>query len=68
MLLVVHGGAGNRRPTKNALKKLSESLQAGYTILSKNGPAIDAVVRSITILEDSGIFNAGSGGTCSLMA
>lgn len=66
MLLVVHGGAGNRRPTKNALKKLSESLQAGYTILSKNGPAIDAVVRSITILEDSGIFNAGSGGNLQL--
>lgn len=66
MLLVVHGGAGNRRPTKNALKKLSESLQAGYTILSKNRPAIDAVVRSITILEDSGIFNAGSGGNLQL--
>lgn len=66
MLLVVHGGAGNRRPTKNILKKLSESLQAGYTILSKNGPAIDAVVRSITILEDSGIFNAGSGGNLQL--
>lgn len=66
MLLVVHGGAGNRRPTKNILKKLSESLQAGYTILSKNRPAIDAVVRSITILEDSGIFNAGSGGNLQL--
>jgi beta-aspartyl-peptidase (threonine type) len=66
MLLVVHGGAGNRRPTKNVLKKLSESLQAGYTILSKNGTALDAVVRSITILEDSGLFNAGSGGNLQL--
>lgn len=62
MLLIVHGGAGERRPTKNALKKLSESLSSGYEILRNNGTAIDAVVRSITILEDSGIFNAGSGG------
>lgn len=62
MLLIVHGGAGERRPTKNALKKLSESISSGYEILRNNGTAIDAVVKSITILEDSGIFNAGSGG------
>ena len=62
MLLIVHGGAGNRRPTKNALKKLSESLSSGYEILSSEGTALDAVVKSITILEDSGLFNAGSGG------
>jgi len=66
MLLIVHGGAGNRRPTKNALKKLSESLSSGYEILSSEGTALDAVVKSITILEDSGIFNAGSGGNLQL--
>lgn len=60
MLLIVHGGAGERRPTKNALKKLSESLSSGYEILRNEGAAIDAVVKSITILEDSGLFNAGS--------
>lgn len=62
MLLIVHGGAGERKPTKNALKKLSESLSSGYEILKNKGTAIDAVVISITVLEDSGIFNAGSGG------
>ncbi len=62
MLLIVHGGAGERRPTKNALKKLSESLSSGYEVLRNKGTAIDAVVKSITILEDSGLFNAGSGG------
>jgi beta-aspartyl-peptidase (threonine type) len=66
MLLIVHGGAGDRRPTKNALKKLSVSLSSGYEILSNEGTAIDAVVKSITILEDSGIFNAGSGGNLQL--
>ncbi len=43
MLLIVHGGAGDRRPTKNALKKLSESLSSGYEILSNGGTALDAV-------------------------
>ncbi len=66
MLLIVHGGAGNRRPAKNALKKLSESLSSGYEILSRDGTALDAVVSSIIILEDSGIFNAGSGGNLQL--
>jgi beta-aspartyl-peptidase (threonine type) len=66
MLLIVHGGAGNRRPTKNALKKLSESLLSGFEILNKDGTSLDAVVCSLTILEESGLFNAGSGGNLQL--
>ncbi len=66
MILVVHGGAGSKKPTKKALKKISESLLAGYKVLSNGGPALDAVVKSITILEDSGVFNAGSGGNLQL--
>ena len=62
MLLVVHGGAGERKPDKNALKKLSESLASGYTILRNSGTAVDAVIESIMIIENSGIFNAGAGG------
>ncbi len=66
MILVVHGGAGSKKPTKNALKKISASLSAGYKILSEGGSALDAVVKSIIILEDSGIFNAGLGGNLQL--
>lgn len=62
MLLIVHGGAGNRRPTKKALNTLSGSLSRGYEILENGGTALDAVVGAITALEDSGIFNAGTGG------
>ncbi|MCL5062693.1 MAG: isoaspartyl peptidase/L-asparaginase family protein [Nitrospiraceae bacterium] len=62
MLLIVHGGAGERKPTGKALKKLSVSLSSGYEILDNSGTALDAVVKSISILEDSGLFNAGSGG------
>ena len=66
MILLVHGGAGPKRPGKKALKKLSESLTSGYRILSCGGTALDAVIESIKILEDSGLFNAGSGGNLQL--
>jgi len=66
MFLIVHGGARDSKPGKDALKKLTETLSSGYKILSKGGTAIDTVVSSITILEDSGLFNAGSGGNLQL--
>ncbi len=62
MILIVHGGAGSRRPTGRSLKKITESLEKGYKILEGGGPALNAVVESIAILEDSGLFNAGAGG------
>jgi beta-aspartyl-peptidase (threonine type) len=62
MIILVHGGAGNRRPSKAALRKLSESLSSGLDILGNGSSALDAVTESIRILEDSGLFNAGAGG------
>ncbi len=62
MLLIVHGGAGQGRPSKAALKALSGALSGGYEILLKGGCALDSVIAAITSLEDSGIFNAGTGG------
>jgi beta-aspartyl-peptidase (threonine type) len=66
MILVVHGGAGSKRPTGRTLKKIAQSLAAGYDLLKEGGAALEAVVRSIEILEDSGLFNAGSGGNLQL--
>jgi beta-aspartyl-peptidase (threonine type) len=66
MILIVHGGAGDRRPAKKALKALSESLAHGHEILQKSGTALEAVVGAITVLEDTGIFNAGTGGNLQL--
>ncbi len=66
--LVIHGGAGkilkeNMTPEKEeAYKiKLKEALEAGYKILDEGGSALDAVVASINIMEDSPLFNAGKG-------
>jgi beta-aspartyl-peptidase (threonine type) len=66
MLLIVHGGAGNRRPTNKSLRILSESLSSGYEILKHGGSALDTVAAAIAILEDSGMFNAGPGGELQL--
>ncbi|MEO1437044.1 MAG: isoaspartyl peptidase/L-asparaginase [Bacteroidota bacterium] len=66
--LVIHGGAGtilkkNMSPEKEQAyrEKLTEALEAGYSILEKGGSAGDAVVAAITIMEDSPLFNAGKG-------
>ena len=63
MLLAVHCGAGDRKPTKKHLKTLGRALEIGYKKLIEGAKALDAVVAAIAVLEDSGIFNAGAGGT-----
>jgi len=62
MLLAIHGGAGNRKPFKKHLDMIRQALQAGYEIMTKGCDALSAVVEAIAVLEDSGIFNAGTGG------
>ncbi len=65
-IIVVHGGAGYKRPRKASLDVLAESLAAGYMILLNGGPSLDAVVAAITVMENSGMFNAGLGGVLQL--
>lgn len=62
MVLLVHGGAGFKRPSKKHLHIISETLSSGFGILRIGGTALDAVTESVKSLEDSGSFNAGSGG------
>ncbi|MCP5047370.1 MAG: beta-aspartyl-peptidase, partial [bacterium] len=66
--LVLHGGAGviakgKLTPEQETARreKLKEALTAGYNILKKGGPSLDAVEAAIRILEDSPLFNAGKG-------
>jgi beta-aspartyl-peptidase (threonine type) len=67
--LAIHGGAGLLNPNdyteKNLneyFKTLKESLVKGHEVLEKGGNAMDAVISSIKVLEDSPLFNAGRGG------
>ncbi|NQY04833.1 MAG: isoaspartyl peptidase/L-asparaginase [Flavobacteriaceae bacterium] len=66
--LVIHGGAGtilkkNMTPEKEAAykAKLEEALKAGYTVLEHGGSSLDAVEKTIHVMENSPLFNAGKG-------
>lgn len=66
--IVIHGGAGtilkqNMTPElEQAYKKvLEEAVRTGYAILKNGGSSIEAVEKTINILEDSPLFNAGKG-------
>ncbi len=70
--IIVHGGAGSFVPgvgSEIAKRKsvLAKSAEAGYRILKKRGgSSLDAVEEAIRVLEDSEVFNAGSGSSLSL--
>jgi beta-aspartyl-peptidase (threonine type) len=64
--LVIHGGAGyieNLPPEieKAYRDKLNEALQTGYQILEQGGSALQAVQKTINVMENSSLFNAGKG-------
>jgi len=66
--LVIHGGAGVitrdlMTPERDSAYRqvLLEALESGAGILSEGGTAIDAVERTIQVMENSPLFNAGRG-------
>lgn len=66
--IVIHGGAGtilreNMTPeTEIAYRqKLKEAIQTGYQVLKNGGTSLDAVTKTINVMEDSPLFNAGKG-------
>jgi len=72
--LAIHGGAGTiKRGNMDAKTeaeyrvKLLEALDAGFAVLEQGGPALEAVMASVKIMEDSPLFNAGKGARCSPM-
>ncbi|MBP7891339.1 MAG: isoaspartyl peptidase/L-asparaginase [Arenimonas sp.] len=66
--LVIHGGAGvitraqlSAEDQIGYEKALNAALDAGNAVLQRGGGARDAVIASVTVLEDSPLFNAGKG-------
>ena len=66
--IVIHGGAGTilkkyLSPEKEqAIKEtLEQAIKVGHTILKSGGSSREAVVKTIQVLEDSPLFNAGKG-------
>ncbi|MDT0558190.1 isoaspartyl peptidase/L-asparaginase [Ichthyenterobacterium sp. W332] len=66
--IIIHGGAGtilkkNMTPEKEAAykAKLEEAIRVGYNVLKNGGSSLDAVTKTINVMEDSPLFNAGKG-------
>ena len=66
--IVIHGGAGTilKENLSDSLKrayieKLTEAISVGNEILKNGGNAMEAVTKTINIMEDSPLFNAGKG-------
>ncbi|WP_340066333.1 isoaspartyl peptidase/L-asparaginase [Ascidiimonas aurantiaca] len=66
--IVIHGGAGtvlkkNMTPEMEKAYNdvLEKAIRTGYDILKEGGSSMDAVEKTINILEDSPLFNAGKG-------
>jgi beta-aspartyl-peptidase (threonine type) len=66
--LVIHGGAGvitraqlSAEDQAGYEKALNAALDAGNAVLQRGGSAREAVIASVTVLEDSPLFNAGKG-------
>ncbi|WP_081208330.1 isoaspartyl peptidase/L-asparaginase family protein [Salegentibacter sediminis] len=66
--IVIHGGAGTivKENMTDSLEKaykdkLEEAIRRGHEILANGGTAMEAVQRTINIMEDSPLFNAGKG-------
>jgi L-asparaginase / beta-aspartyl-peptidase len=63
-VLAIHGGAGVLRADKPGARHravLREALEAGYEILKRSDPSLDAVAAAVLVLENSPLFNAGRG-------
>lgn len=66
--IVIHGGAGTilKKNMTDSLEmaytqKLEEAIRVGHQILKNGGTAMEAVTKTINIMEDSPLFNAGKG-------
>ena len=66
--IVIHGGAGDFDRTNLTdeqksvyISTLRQAVTRGYKILKAKGSGIDAVEKTIVILENSPLFNAGKG-------
>src|SRR2546427_4512818 len=65
-VLIAHGGAGDysdMKPEQIEMRRAAmlKAVQAGYAILARGGPSMDAVEATIRAMEDSGLFDAGRG-------
>ncbi len=64
--IIAHGGAGGINYPQRRKNGLIKATATGYDVLRQGGSSIDAVERACMILEDTTIFNAGTGSSLNL--
>src|SRR5580700_10082526 len=62
-VLVVHGGAWAMPDdmVEAHIRGVNNALAAGWRVLDRGGPALDAVEEAVVIMEDDETFDAGGG-------
>ncbi|MEE3245820.1 MAG: isoaspartyl peptidase/L-asparaginase [Bacteroidota bacterium] len=66
--IIIHGGAGTilKKNMTDSMEqaykaKLTEAIKIGYEILKNGGNSLEAVQRTINVMEDSPLFNSAKG-------
>ncbi len=65
-VIIGHGGAGGISYPQRRRDGLIKAVSVGYGILTQGGSSLDAVEKAVEILEDTTIFNAGTGSSLNL--
>jgi beta-aspartyl-peptidase (threonine type) len=65
--IIAHGGAGGIGYASRRKKGLIAATSIGYGILARGGSSLDAVEKAAMVLEDTTIFNAGTGASYNLI-
>jgi len=64
--IIGHGGAGGISYPQRRRDGLIKAVSVGYGILTQGGSSLDAVEKVVEILENTTIFNAGTGSSLNL--
>ncbi|MBA3978850.1 MAG: isoaspartyl peptidase/L-asparaginase [Nitrosopumilus sp.] len=64
--ILIHGGTKIKKVGKNSeideiKKSLRSSISVGFDLLKKGKSSVDSVEASVAVMEDGGVFNAGTG-------
>ncbi|MEO0141822.1 MAG: isoaspartyl peptidase/L-asparaginase [candidate division WOR-3 bacterium] len=65
-VIIADGGAGGINFPARRTWGLKKAVSIGYEILKNGGSSLEAVERAIMVLEDTTIFNAGTGSVLGL--
>lgn len=63
LAIAVHGGAGREAPEDQPARRagVERAADAGWTVLTAGGSAMEAAMAAVVVLEDDPHFNAGRG-------